>query len=330
MNSMTQSNQNYPASAFIPMKPLNMNIGTLKQCEKHKKPLSFYNKYKPEKEPVCIDCLTEEAKELNPPNLFLPFSNLEQDYYFQKKSLNQIKDQVNNEKKYGKHIYNFQQLLTRYFSQFINKFIKEKVLYALNKNHQENDAFEKTNIRPLNSSQEIMKVLNQFEKEKFIIENKCADVFCQINKLQQLFLKNHQKLENNFKELLFDCFEEKLECNFDSNEKSNAKQNSFYYCKTQSNKKNPNLMNCVNIQNGNFPNSNTSAPSNFTKANKESMPNSTSGVKSLNSNNLNQFSPKEKIEQNIINEAQTFSPKININMEKERIFEKRTKNGRNI
>ena len=94
MNPMTQSNQSYPASMFIPMKPMNMNIGTLKLCEKHKKPLSFYNKYKPEKEPICIDCLIEEAKELNPPNLFLPYSNLEQDYFFQKKSLLQIIDQA--------------------------------------------------------------------------------------------------------------------------------------------------------------------------------------------------------------------------------------------
>ena len=100
MNPMTQSYQSYPASMFIPMNPMNMNIGTLKLCEKHKKPLSFYNKYKPEKEPICIDCLTEEAKELNPPNLFLPYSNLEQDYFFQKKSLLQIIDQANNIKKY--------------------------------------------------------------------------------------------------------------------------------------------------------------------------------------------------------------------------------------
>ena len=119
MNPMTQSNQSYPASMFIPMNPMNMNIGTLKLCEKHKKPLSFYNKYKPEKEPVCIDCLIEEAKELNPPNLFLPYSNLEQDYFFQKKSLLQIIDQANNIKKYEKHIINFQQLMIRYFSQDI-------------------------------------------------------------------------------------------------------------------------------------------------------------------------------------------------------------------
>ena len=325
MNQMTQNNKNFISTIYAPMQTLNFNLGTPKNCEKHQKPLCYYNKYKPEKDPICIDCLSEEAKDLNPPNLYLPFCNIEQDYFFQKKLLMQILEQSSNMKKYEKHIYNFQQLLIRYFSQFITRFIKEKIFNTLSKNQKGLEFLEKFNLISTSSSQDIMNVLNKFENEKFIVENKCADVFCQINKLQQLFLKNHQKLENNFKELLFDCFEEKLECNFDSNEKSNAKQNSFYYCKTQSNKKNPNLMNCVNIQNGNFPNSNTSAPSNFTKANKESLPNSTSGVKSLNSNNLNQFSPKEKIEQNIINEAETFSPKININMEKERIFEESPK-----
>ena len=123
MNKIPQSNQNYLAPIFVPMKPLNLNLGTPKLCEKHKKILSFYNKYKPEKEPICIDCLTDDVKELNTPNLYLPYSNLEQDYYFQKKSLLQNIEQANNIKKYEKHMVNFQQLLIRYFSQFITKFI---------------------------------------------------------------------------------------------------------------------------------------------------------------------------------------------------------------
>ena len=105
-----------------------------------KKFYSFYNKYKPEKEPVCIDCLTEEAKELNPPNLFLPYSNLEQDYYFQKKSLLQIIDQANNIKKYEKHIINFQQLMIRYFSSpwfirdLLQCFDSDKIKYKKSRN----------------------------------------------------------------------------------------------------------------------------------------------------------------------------------------------------
>ena len=324
MNPMSQNDQNFLNQMYVPIQPMNLKLGPPKNCEKHQKPLLYYNKSKPENVPICLDCLTEEAKEINPPNLYVPYQNIEQDYYFQKKSLNQIKDQVNNEKKYGKHIYNFQQLLTRYFSQFINKFIKEKVLYALNKNHQENDAFEKINIRPLNSSQEIMKVLNQFEKEKFIIENKCADVFCQINKMQQLFLKNHEKIESSFKELLYDCFDEKHENSLDSNLKINVNLNNLYHYKTQSNKKNPNLINCMNMQNGFLSNSNISAPCNSIKANEEPKLNLVSGIKSPQINNINQFSSSEKKDMKI-NEIQHSPARININMEKERVFEESPK-----
>ena len=321
MNPMNQSNQNYPASMFIPMKPMNMNIGTLKQCEKHKKPLSFYNKYKPEKEPICIDCLTEEAKELNPPNLFLPYSNLEQDFYIQKKSLLQIIDQANNIKKYEKHIMNFQQLLIRYFSQFINKFIKDKILHAVSQSQKGFDFLEKTNKISSNSNQEIMNILNKLENEKFVLENKCADVFCQINKLQQIFLKNHTKIESNFKDLLCECFEENNETNLDSNKKSNDNQSNSYLYKTQSNKKNPNLMNCVNMQNGyNNLNSNSSAPCNSIKINQESNSSSKSSYQSPNLDNLNPFSPNEKQDINF-NEIKSISSNISINMEKERVFE---------
>lgn len=317
MNPMNQSNQNYPASMFIPMKPMNMNIGTLKQCEKHKKPLSFYNKYKPEKEPICIDCLTEEAKELNPPNLFLPYSNLEQDFYIQKKSLLQIIDQANNIKKYEKHIMNFQQLLIRYFSQFINKFIKDKILHAVSQSQKGFDFLEKTNKISSNSNQEIMNILNKLENEKFVLENKCADVFCQINKLQQIFLKNHTKIESNFKDLLCECFEENNETNLDSNKKSNDNQSNSYLYKTQSNKKNPNLMNCVNMQNGyNNLNSNSSAPCNSIKINQESNSSSKSSYQSPNLDNLNPFSPNEKQDINF-NEIKSISSNISINMEKE-------------
>ena len=44
-----------------------------------------------------------------------------------------------------------------------------------------------------------MNILNKVENEKYILENKCADVFCQINKLQIILLKNHEKLAESFK-----------------------------------------------------------------------------------------------------------------------------------
>ena len=324
MNPMTQNNKNFISTLYAPMQTLNLNLGTPKNCEKHQKPLLYYNKSKPENDPICLDCLTEEAKEINSPNLYVPLSNIEQDFYFQKKSLNQIKEQANNEKKYGKHIYNFQQLLTRYFSQFITKFIKEKIYYNLNQNLQENNAFENFNFGPLNSTKDIIEVLNKYENKKFIIENKCADVFCQINKMQQLFLKNHEKIESSFKELLHDCFDEKPEISFDSNIKINVNMNNLYQYKTQSNKKNPNLINCANMQNGFLSNSNVSAPCNSIKINAEQKLNLASGIKSPQINNINQLSSNEKKDMKI-NEIQNSPARININMEKEHIFEESPK-----
>ena len=322
MNQMIQGNKNFMNTLYVPMQPMNLNLGTPKNCEKHQKPLLYYNKYKPDKEPICIDCLTDEAKDLNPPNLYLPFSNLEQDYYFQKKSLMQVIEQANNIKKYEKHIINFQQLLIRYFSQFITSFIKEKIFYTLNQGQKGNDCLEKFNLFTPTSGKDIMNILNKFENEKFILENKCADVFCQINKLQQTFLKNHKKIESNFKDLLFECFEEKDEFNLDSKGRDNNKQDNFYLCKTKSSKKNPNLMNCVNnIQNDYCTNSNFSAPNNNIKINSESVPNSKSGDKN---STLNRFSPNEKKDINI-NETRTIPSNININMQKERIFEESPK-----
>ena len=314
---MTQNNQNFLNSLYVPMQSLNLNLGPPKNCEKHQKPLYYYNKYKPEKDPICIDCLAEEAKELNPPNLYLHYSNLEQDYYFQKKSLIQATEQANNTKKYEKHISNFLQDLIGYFSQFITRFIKEKILLGLNKSQRGNDFLEQFNLYSTNSIQEIMNVLNKLEKEKFIPENKCADVFCQIQKMQQIFLKNHRKIESHFKELLCDCFEEKDEysLNINSNEKKDV--NGFYHYKTQSNKKNPNLMNCVNMQNGYLSNSNDSAPLNSIKIN---IANSISGSKSSQIDKSNQFSSNNKKDMNI-NEIQNNPINININMEKEGIFE---------
>ena len=321
MNQMSQNNKNMMNTMYAPMQSMNLNLGTPKNCEKHQKPLSYFNKYKPDKDPICIDCLTEETKDLNPPNLYLPYVNLEQDYYYQKKSLIQIIEQANNIKKYEKHIFNFQQLIIRYFAQFISKFIKEKIFFTLNQSQKGIDFLEKINLFSANSGKDIMNLLNKFESEKFILENKCADVFCQINKLQQTFLKNHHKIEINFKNLLSECFNEKDDFNLASYGKGNLNQNSFYFCKTQSNKKNPNLMNCVNVQNEYYSNLNVSAPSNTMNINNaDSMKNSLSQVKSPKIDNLNYFSPSPKIDANI-NEIRNSPINININMEKERVFE---------
>ena len=67
-------NQKCLTTIFVPVQPLNFNITPPSICQKHQKPLSYYNKYKPDNEPICIDCLISET------NLYLTFSNLEQEY----------------------------------------------------------------------------------------------------------------------------------------------------------------------------------------------------------------------------------------------------------
>lgn len=317
---MTQSNPNSLNTMFSQIQPMNLNLSKPKICEKHQKPVSFYNKYKPEKDPVCFDCLAEEAKELNPPNLYLPYNNLEQDYYFQKSSLLQIIEQANNIKKYERHISNFQQLLTRYFSQFIAKFIKDKIYSNVNKNLKVYEFLEKSNIQTTSSSQEIMTILSKFENQKFILENKCADVFCQINKLQKIFLKNHKRMEEGFKNLLSQCFEESDGYNMDSNEKVKENRNDTYLYKTQSNKKNPDIMNCVNIENDYYSQSNISAPCK-NNANDFMTSSPQINMKSPKNENINKYSSNDKINKNIINTNSINPTNININMEKARIFE---------
>ena len=56
-------NQKCLTTIFVPVQPLNFNITPPSICQKHQKPLSYYNKYKPDNEPICIDCLISETKE---------------------------------------------------------------------------------------------------------------------------------------------------------------------------------------------------------------------------------------------------------------------------
>ena len=120
-------NQKCLTTIFVPVQPMNFNNNPPLNCKEHQKPLSYYNKFKPENDPICLDCLLNEIKEGNDSNLYLPISNLEQEYYYQKNAFFQVIEQANSMKKYEVHITNFQSLLTNYFSQFISKFVKEKI-----------------------------------------------------------------------------------------------------------------------------------------------------------------------------------------------------------
>ena len=121
-------NQKCLNTIFVPVHPLNYNSNPPSFCQKHQKSLSYYNKYKPDDEPICIDCLLDETKTGTESNLYIPFSNLEQEYHYQKNAFFQIIEQANNMKKYDSHITNFQNLLTNFFSQFISKFLRDAIL----------------------------------------------------------------------------------------------------------------------------------------------------------------------------------------------------------
>ncbi len=74
-------NQKCLTTIFVPMQSINFNLVPPAICQIHQKPLSYYNKYKPDNDPMCLDCLINEIKEPKNPNLYVPFSNLEQEYY---------------------------------------------------------------------------------------------------------------------------------------------------------------------------------------------------------------------------------------------------------
>jgi hypothetical protein len=72
------------------VQPLNFNVNPPSICQKHQKPLSYYNKSKPDNDPICIDCLMDETKSGTDSNLYIPFSNLEQEYYYQKNAFSKL------------------------------------------------------------------------------------------------------------------------------------------------------------------------------------------------------------------------------------------------
>lgn len=189
---------------FSSEKALNSNMN-LTICQKHQKPLSYYNKYKPGNDSICIDCLINEIKEGKEQNLYLPISNLEQEYYDQKNTFFQIIEQANNLKKYESYINNFEILLSNYFSKFIGKFIRQKIFDNIPQKKIE--IYQKYNTV---TSKDIMNVLYNVEKEKYIVDNKTIDVFCHINKMQTIFIKNHDKLEKSFNDLLNGFFDDSI------------------------------------------------------------------------------------------------------------------------
>ena len=300
-------NQKCLTTIFVPVQPMNFNNNPPLNCKKHQKPLSYYNKFKPDNDPICLDCLLNEIKEGNDSNLYLPISNLEQEYYYQKNAFFQVIEQANSMKKYEVHITNFQSLLTNYFSQFISKFVKEKI-YVNSSNSgspkKKVDFYEKSKASL--SSKDIMNILNKVENEKFILENKSADVFCQLNKLQQILLKNHEGLAKSFKDLLYGFFQDSK--NNALPEAESSKENSSL--KAQSIKKSD---------------SNNSVPSNSSKKSGDNFTSTKFETKIPNDDNLSQFSPIEdlKVEFNDkMKEISNFATKINLNMEKEKIFDK--------
>ena len=293
-------NQKCLTTIFVPVHPLNFNVNPPSVCQIHQKPLSYYNKYKPGNEPICTDCLLNEIKEGKGSNLYLPISNLEQEYYYQKNAFCQILEQANNMKKYDTHITNFQRLLTNYFSQFIRKFVNERIFRSLPQRKVE---FCDKNNTVLNCK-DMMSLLYKVENEKFILENKSADVFGQLNILQKILLKSHEKLAEAFNNLLWAFFVESKTINYLGKDNSSDKS-------------------CPNEKN----NSNLNS-SNKNSSSKKSadIPSSSKYVsKTSNEGNISLFSHAEDVKESCKEEKNkdisNIPSDININMEKEQLFE---------
>ncbi len=292
-------NQKCLTTIFVPVQPLNYNINPPSVCQKHQKPLSYYNKYKPNDDPICLDCLLNEIKESKEPNLYLPISNLEQEYYSKKNSFGQIIEQTNNTKKYDVRIINFQHLLTNYFSQFIGKFINERIFHNIPQKKVELYAKSTTCV----NTKEMLALLCKVENEKFVLDNKPADVFCQISILQKIFLKSHEKLEKAFKDLLQTFFVDSKIVSFTEKENS-------------SNKSSPNEKNKTN--------SNPSVSSSSSKKSPDIFSSAKYIIKTSNEENISKFSPIDEPKENFIDknkEISNASPDINMNMEKEKLLD---------
>lgn len=293
-------NQKCLGAIFVPMQPLNFNANPPSVCQKHQKPLSYYNKYKPNNDPICLDCLLNEIKE-EESNLYLPISNLEQEYYSQKNAFHQIIEQANSMKKYEKSITNFQNLLTNYLSQFIELFLKEKILSNISQKKVDFYEKNKTCCNP----KDIMNILYKVENDKYNLDNKTTDAFCIIKKMQTILLNSHEQLAKSFKDLLNGFFYDSK--NEFLNEKENMKENISN--KTHSNKK------CF---------SNSSVPSNSSRKSQDIFTSTKNESKTPNEDNISPISQIDDLKGNLndkTKEISNFSSKININMEKEKIFE---------
>ena len=296
-------NQKCLTTIFVPVQPLNINMNNQSVCKNHQKPLSYYNKYKPNNEPICIDCLLDDTKNGKDSNLYIPVSNLEQEYYYQKNAFIQIVEQANNMKKYDSYVTDFKNLLINYFSQFIEIFLNETIFGNLT---QKKAKFFEKNNACINTN-DILNLLYKVENEKYILENKSADVFCRLNKLQQTLLNNHAKLEKSFKDLLSTFFGNSKNELFVQKENTKDKIIS----KTQSNKKcNPNISTQINSH---VKSSDILASTKYKS-------------KTTFDEKISQFSPIDKTKENIHDkkEISNFPYKININMEEEKLFEDNT------
>ena len=297
-------NQKCLTTIFVPVQPLNFTVNPPSVCQKHQKPLSYYNKYKPDNDPICLDCLVEETKEGSDSNLYIPFSNLEQEYYYQKNAFFQIIEQANNMKKYDSHITNFQNLLSTYFSQFISKYLRDNILISSGGPQKKIDFYDKNN-NSLNSK-EIMNILNKVENEKYILENRCADIFCQIKKLQTILLKNHEKLGESFKNLLNEFF--------DAQSHGFSKKKETNNVGSVSNKEKAK----EKIVSSKFPNTNSQ------KSSAEDINKTQFETKMKNDEIISPFSNGDEFLVNFddkIKEMSNFTTNLNLNLEKEKIFE---------
>lgn len=272
-------NQKCQTTIFSSEQTLNPIINP-SVCQKHQKPLSYYNKYKPENDSICIDCLINEIKEGVNPNLYLPISNLEQEYSSQKNTFSQIIEQANNLKKYESYINNFESSLSNYFSKFIAKFIHQKIYDSI---PQKKELYQKCNTF---TSKDIKNILYSAEKKKFSIDNKAADVFCQIKNMQAIFIKCHDKLEKSFNDLLNDFFGD-----------SNKKQSNEIY------------------------NSNVSVPNNSSIKMRDNYPSTQYETKTSKDDDINKISPIDDLKRNIIGKIQeisNFSLVVQKNMNEEK------------
>lgn len=189
----------------------NVNIKEPYVCEKHCKPLTFYNVTYPWKKPLCIDCLGEETKKeeelllknsvIPVINRYIPSSQLIDQFFLTIKSMEEIQPKlIDSNSSYEKYLFQLEETLMKFMNKVVKNYFS-KVLKKLR-------IMENKIIKPYPALTplDILNFINTQEKYIEELKNKKTQNYSIINKMQTKLIEYHSFLEEQLQSLFNSFF----------------------------------------------------------------------------------------------------------------------------